>query len=203
MNIILIGYRAAGKSAVGRRLAARMGKEFVDTDEIIEKKQGISIHDIVEYNGWDCFRALEKGTIKEISREGDLVIAPGGGAVIDPENLRALKENGLIIWLQADRETLCRRMEKDSQTLARRPSLTGKSPLEEFGEIMVSRDPLYEKAADGKLDTSLLDIEAVVKSVLRIVADLGKSRQNDGCGKKLSRVSRDPARNPAKRGTEE
>ncbi|MCX5907750.1 MAG: hypothetical protein NTY64_11340, partial [Deltaproteobacteria bacterium] len=151
----------------------------------------------------DYFRDLEKGTIREVSREDPWIIAPGGGAVLDPENVRALKENGLIIWLQADRETLCRRVEKDSRTLARRPSLTGKSPLEEFGEIMVSRDPLYEKAADVKLDTSSLDIETVVKSVLMIVDGLVKSRQNDGGGKKISRVSRDQAHNPAKRGAEE
>jgi len=169
MNIVLIGYRGAGKSTVGSRLAIRMGNGFVDTDDLLEKSQGASIRDIVDSYGWGHFRALEKSIIEEVSHKDNLIIAPGGGAVLDPENVMSLKENGLIIWLKAAREVLCQRIDQDSHTVASRPSLTGKGALEEFEEVMASRNPVYERAADVALDTSALDIEEAVAAVLSII----------------------------------
>jgi len=176
MNIVLIGYRGAGKSTVGSRLAIRMGKGFVDTDDLVEERQGASIRDIVESNGWGHFRAAEKRIIEEVSRKDNLIIAPGGGAVLDPENVRALRENGLIIWLKADREVLCRRIGHDSRSDARRPTLTGKGALEEFAEVMASRNPFYERAADAEIDTSGLDVEEVIGAVLSIMEKMGGLR---------------------------
>jgi shikimate kinase len=173
MNIVLIGYRGAGKSTVGSRMAIRMGKGFVDTDELVEERQGASIRDIVESKGWGHFRAAEKRIIQEVSRKDNLIIAPGGGAVLDPENVRALKKNGLIIWLKADREVLCRRIGQDSRTDARRPTLTGKGALEEFAEVMASRNPFYQRAADAEIDTSGLDVEGVIEAALSIIGKMG------------------------------
>ncbi len=166
MNIVLIGYRGAGKSTVGRKLAIHLGKKFVDTDELIEKKMGVPISDIVKSKGWGCFRAMEKKIIEEASREDDWVIAPGGGAVLDDENVAALKKNGLVIWLNADREILYRRIGQDPQTPASRPTLTGKGTLEEFEEVLASREPLYRKAADVEIDTSTLKVDQVSAKVL-------------------------------------
>jgi shikimate kinase len=124
MNIVLIGYRCAGKTVVGKRLADRLQRRFVDTDDLIESKEG-QISDIVKSHGWDYFRAMEKKVIEEISKEDNLVIALGGGAVLDPDNVVNLERNGLIIWLKADREVLRKRMEQDPRTFTSRPTPRG------------------------------------------------------------------------------
>jgi len=168
MNIILIGYRGSGKSTVGRSLASRMKRRFVDTDDLIESKEG-QISDIVKFHGWDYFRAMEKKVIEEISKEDNLVIALGGGAVLDPDNIVNLERNGLIIWLKADREMLRKRMNQDPRTFASRPTLTGRGAVEELDEMIAYRNPFYDKAAKIQFDTSALDVEAVVEKILTII----------------------------------
>ena len=168
MNLVLIGYRCAGKTTVGSQVAAHLRRKFVDTDLFIEKHHGV-IRDIVETHGWDYFRTLEKEVIKEISTQDNLVIAPGGGSVLDTDNVSALKKNGLIIWLKADSQAVYRRMLKDPRTALQRPSLTGKGTLDELEEVMSSRTPLYEKAAEIHLETSAADAETVVEGVLSIL----------------------------------
>lgn len=175
MNIILIGYRGSGKSTVGRSLAYRMRRRFVDTDDLIESKEG-QISDIVKSRGWDYFRTIEKRIVEEISQEDDLVIALGGGAVLDTDNVKALRRNGFIIWLKADRDVLRKRMNGDSRTFASRPTLTGKGTIEELEEMMSFRNPFYDKAAMIQCDTSTLDVEAVVKNILAVLKEkMGRS----------------------------
>jgi shikimate kinase len=170
MNIILIGYRCAGKTVVGKRLADRLGMRFVDTDDLIESKEG-QISDIVKSRGWDYFRAIEKRIVEEISQEDNLVIALGGGAVLDPDNLVNLERNGFIIWLKADRDVLRKRMNGDSRTFASRPTLTGKGTIEELEEMMSFRNPFYDKAAKIQFDTSVLDVKAVVENILTVLKE--------------------------------
>lgn len=169
MNLVLIGYRGSGKSAVGRRLAVRLKMKFVDTDDLLEERQGIPIADIVKSRGWGHFRKLENNVIEEISTKDHLIIAPGGGAVLDTDNVKALRRNGTIIWLKANRETLLKRMNQDPGTNARRPTLTGRGTLEELQEVMSLREPLYEKASQIQIDTSTLDVEAVVERILAMI----------------------------------
>jgi len=175
MNIILIGYRGSGKSRVGRRLASRMGSKFVDTDDLIESKEG-KISDIVKSHGWDRFRAVEKKMIEEISREDNLVIALGGGAVLDTDNVKALRKNGLIIWLKADPEVLRKRMREDHRTPVSRPTLTGKGTIEELEDVMAYREPFYEKAGKIQLDTSSLDVEAVVEKITTVLKETRREK---------------------------
>ena len=170
MNIILIGYRGSGKSTVGSKLASRTERRFVDTDDLIESKEG-QINEIVKSHGWDYFRAMEKRMIEEISKRDDLVIALGGGAVLDPDNIVNLEKNGLIIWLMADPEVLRKRMNQDPRTLASRPTLTGKGTLEELEEMIAYRNPFYDKAAKIQFDTSALDVEAVVENILTVLKE--------------------------------
>ncbi len=165
MNIILIGYRGSGKSRVGRKLASRMGSKFVDTDDLVESKEG-KISDIVKSHGWDYFRAIEKRMIEEISKEDNLVIAVGGGAVLDADNVVNLERNGLIVWLKADPEVVRKRIGEDHRTSVSRPTLTGKGTMEELDEVMAHRDFFYEKAGKIQLDTSSLDAEAVVEKIM-------------------------------------
>ena len=171
MNIVLIGYRGAGKSTVGRMLAARAGKKFVDADDWVEEHCGASIREIVQSKGWQHFRDLERGVIEEICRRDQLIIAPGGGAVLDPVNVQSLKKNGLVIWLKADGEVLGRRINQDPRTPASRPTLTGKGALEEFQEVLAVRNPYYAQAADVQVDTSALSLEEVVEKVWSILQE--------------------------------
>jgi shikimate kinase len=170
MNIVLIGYRCAGKTVVGKRLASRMERRFVDTDDLIESEKG-QISDMVKSHGWDYFRALEKRMIEKVSKEDNLVIALGGGAVLDPDNIVHLERNGLIIWLKADREVLRKRMDQDPRTIVSRPTLTGKGAIEELEEMIAYRDPFYDKASKIQLDTSALNAEAVVESILTVLQE--------------------------------
>jgi shikimate kinase len=171
MNLVLIGYRAAGKTTVGRRLSTSLGKVFVDTDDVIEERQGTHIGEIVEFYGWDYFRSLERRVIMEISKHDDLIIAAGGGAVLDLGNVKDLRKNGFIVWLKADAQVLFERMLRDHRTATGRPSLTGKGLLEEFKEVLVQREGLYEEASEALVDTSLLDVDGVVDSVLSILEE--------------------------------
>jgi shikimate kinase len=168
MNLVLVGYRASGKTTVGRRLSASLQKAFVDTDDLIEERQGIPIGEIVKIHGWDYFRAIERKVISEISDHDDLIIAAGGGAVLKAENVKALKRNGFIIWLKADIRVLLQRMAKDPRTATGRPSLTGKGSLEELKEILAQRENFYKQASEAQVETSLLDVDGVVNNVLSI-----------------------------------
>ena len=171
MNIVLIGYRGVGKSSVGKALAFRLEKRFVDTDDLLEERQQAPISEIVKSYGWEYFRKMEKRIIEEVSAQDHLVIAAGGGAVLDPENVMALKRNGMILWLKAGRQVLHDRMAQDPRTVVQRPPLTGKGALEELEEVMACRAPFYEKAMEAQLDTSALDVSAVVESVLSILRE--------------------------------
>jgi shikimate kinase len=174
MNIVLIGYRCAGKSEVGCKLASHLQMRFVDTDHLIEESYGERISHIVGSCGWDHFRALEKGVISEVSNLDHQVIATGGGVVLDPENVMALRKRGLIIWLKADPQTLLQRMEKDPRNSFQRPSLTGKGTLEELEEVLTFRNPQYEKASTVQVDTSTLTVEVVLEALLSILEQQGR-----------------------------
>ncbi len=169
MNLVLIGYRGSGKSAVGRRLASYLGLKFVDIDDLIEEGQGAPISDIVKSHGWGHFRKVERNTIEEISKEDRIIVAPGGGAVLDTDNVKALRKNGFIIWLQADKQTLLKRLNQDPGTNTRRPTLTGKGTSEELKEVLSLREPIYRRVSDIQIDTSTLDVDSVVERVLAIV----------------------------------
>jgi len=171
MNIVLIGYRGSGKSAVGSKLAARLKRRFVDTDDLMEEHQGVPISDIVKSHGWDHFRKIEKAIIEEISKGNNLVIAPGGGAVLDADNVKALRQNGFIIWLKADQQTLLKRIQRDRASSTRRPTLTGKGTLEEIEETISQREPFYERASEIQIDTSMLAADAVVETILVVLKE--------------------------------
>ncbi len=167
MNIILIGYRASGKTSAGRELARLLGRPFFDTDRMIFAKSGRTIPEIVEASGWQAFREVEKTVIAELSGLDDVVIALGGGAVMDPENVAMLGERGRFVWLQADARLLALRMGKEQNGAAQRPSLTGAGTLAEIEEVLAKRLPVYGTVADVIVDTAGKDLAGIAAEIAR------------------------------------
>ena len=167
MNIVLTGYRGTGKTSVGKALSKRLGNGFCDTDNYIEDKAGRSISDMVATEGWDFFRQKEKEAIREVSSFQNYVIAAGGGAVLNPENVENLKKNGTIVLLEAEIKTVIERMRCDEKTEQQRPSLTGKDLYTEIEEVLESRMPIYQKAMDFSVDTTSKNIERVVDEIVQ------------------------------------
>jgi shikimate kinase len=163
MNLVLIGYRGTGKSAVAAVLADRLSRTAVCLDEEIERDAGASIPEIVEKHGWPYFRNLETKITRKFSAMDDLILDTGGGVVLRDENVRALAQNGRIFWLKASVETIAQRIQSSSN----RPSLTGtKSFLDEIEEVLTERLPLYRAAADHEIDTDSLSMEEVADTIL-------------------------------------
>jgi shikimate kinase len=165
MNIVLIGYRGTGKSAVGKLLADRLDLDFYDADDLVEKRGGQSIQEMVAAKGWEFFREREKDVMRELSGIDAAVIATGGGAVLDPENVRLLKRRGQLIWLDADAQTVIARIQADTDSEQRRPSLTGREPADETGAVMAARAPFYREAADLCVDTSGKSLDEIVDEI--------------------------------------
>jgi shikimate kinase len=165
-NLVLIGYRATGKTSVGARLAARLHRPFVDLDEVLVREAGRSIADIVAQGGWPEFRRLEKELVARYAAITGQVLAPGGGAVLDRDNVAALRENGIIIWLTADPDTIQARLAQDQPRDANRPSLTGSDTIREVTEVLNQRAPLYQAAAQIIVDTTHREVAQVVELVL-------------------------------------
>ena len=166
MNIVLVGYRGTGKSAVGRLLAARLGREFVSTDAEIVKRAKRPIPEIVAQEGWEYFRNLESEICRELAGRDRLVIDTGGGAILRTQNVEALKKNGAVFWLTASVETITKRIGGGSQ----RPSLTGtKSFVDEIQEVLRERTPKYQAAADHIIATDDRSITQLVETLLTLV----------------------------------
>jgi shikimate kinase len=185
MNLVLVGYRGTGKTSVGRLLAAELHRPFLDSDERVKAAAGKSVQEMVAEKGWDFFRREEKRIIAELSGEDGCVVALGGGAVMEEENVRNLRERGLFIWLTAGAETIAGRLNRDAGNREQRPSLTGKDPDEEIKSLLKAREPFYAKIADCRIDTSERSIAEVAAEVLRFLdkgakADRRRGKQNGG-----------------------
>ncbi|MDL1970804.1 MAG: shikimate kinase AroL [Candidatus Desulfofervidaceae bacterium] len=177
-HIVFIGFRATGKTTVGKMIAQSLGRKFVDTDVLIEERAGQTIAEIVKKEGWSGFRQREKTIIKELTQQHSLVIAVGGGAVLEEENVRYLKQNGILIWLKASPETICKRLNQDKKTDSQRPSLTGKEVTAEIKEVLNQRLPIYQKVADIEIDTEKHSLEEIVRLVIARVESIANARNN-------------------------
>jgi shikimate kinase len=166
MNIFLIGYRCTGKTSVGKLLAEKLGWDFADSDAEIVKTQGMSISEMVAKHGWDFFREKEREVIAQLSQADRHVVATGGGVVLNPENVRDMKANGLILWLKAMPEAIRKRIVSDEHTEALRPALTSKGFLGEIEDTLAARMPLYESAMDFFVDTDALSAEQIAESIV-------------------------------------
>lgn len=167
MNIVIIGYRCSGKTAVGKVLADKLGMGFADTDVLIEEDAGESIEAIIATKSWDYFRNLERDLVERISGKDNQVIATGGGVVVNRENVKALKRDGWVVWLDAEPNVLKERMDKEQKSGMIRPSLTGVDPLAEIEEIMNTRRPMYQKAGDFVVDTTRLSVPEAAALIMK------------------------------------
>jgi shikimate kinase len=165
MNLILIGYRASGKTSVGKRLSDLLQRPFCDTDALIRQQTGKTVKEIVLEGGWPAFREAEKAVIAGLASQEGAVIALGGGAVLDLANVEVLKPRGLFIWLQADQETVQDRLSGDRASAEQRPplSLPGNG---HDGEVLSQRIPIYRALADLVIDTAGRSIEAVADEIV-------------------------------------
>ncbi|NDV18988.1 shikimate kinase AroL [Pseudodesulfovibrio sp. JC047] len=161
-NIFLIGPRACGKTSVGRRLAARLNSEFVDTDHALVQSVGCEIEQYVALNGWEAFREREAAILARESEPGGRVIGCGGGIVLKPEN-RTILRTGIVIYLKVDPVELVRRLRRDPNT-GQRPSLTGQGLTAEVETVLAQRAPLYESCADYVV--SAASVASVVENIL-------------------------------------
>jgi len=167
MNLILIGYRATGKTTLGRLLAERLGWEWIDADVEIERKAGKSIARIFADDGEPAFRDLEAAVIAELCRRQRLVLAAGGGAPLREESRRAMRHSGRVVWLVAQPETILTRMSADQTTAGRRPNLTDRDPLEEIIHLLGRREPIYRESAHLVVDTEGKSPERLVDEILQ------------------------------------
>lgn len=179
MNVILIGFRCAGKSSVGRALAQKLGREFVDCDEFIEKKTNLTIREIFDIAGESYFRMLEGDALADLGKLDGKVIATGGGAALKYKNIRNLKRNGVVLYLDASPHIVLDRIRKDPQTPERRPPLTDRDPSVEIREQMDFRRPYYVSAADFIVQTDSKSVTDSVKEILQFLKGRGFSEVDD------------------------
>ncbi|WP_027180068.1 shikimate kinase AroL [Maridesulfovibrio bastinii] len=164
-NIYLIGYRACGKTTVGKLLAAESGLEFADTDVMSVSFCGCEIATLVENEGWDRFRDIESNMLRETCRRKGLVVSCGGGIVLRPENRKILSESSTV-YLEAPSSVLAERLEADP-IHGQRPSLTGKSIVEEVRDVLEQRRNLYEESAFIKIDATRDPLDIVSELIER------------------------------------
>ena len=163
MNLFLIGYRCSGKTTVGKSLAEAVKQPFVDADAVLVRRYGQHIKEIVDAQGWQAFRRMERSTLAQICEKDRQIVATGGGVVLDNANVHLMKSSGLLIWLQATAETIGRRMAPDENTANFRPPLTDRGPIREIEDMLLQREPCYERASDMTIQTDH-------RSVFQIVA---------------------------------
>ena len=164
-GIILIGYRATGKTSVGKGLAERLGLCFLDMDQELEQRHGKSIAEIVAAQGWPYFRALEKALLLELATRSGLVISTGGGAILHQDIWPLVKASSLVVWLTADRETIRQRLLADGRTPSQRPALTASDACAEITSILAEREPLYRAGCHLTVDTGTLAINDIVTRI--------------------------------------
>ena len=166
-NIVITGFMGSGKSIVAEKLARKLGMEFIDMDQIIEK-QGMSISDIFARYGEKYFREQENKLVKELSQKENMVIATGGGTLLSADNAKMLSEKGEIICLYADSKVLYNRVKRKDN----RPLLKGGNLLDRINQLIEERKKIYDNIK-LKIDTSDLNIQEVVDKIVDILKNEG------------------------------
>jgi shikimate kinase len=166
-NIVLCGFMATGKSSVGRMLAKKMSYAFLDMDAAIEKEEGISVPQIFASRGEPAFRALETRMVERLADAQGLIIATGGGTIVNPRNLERLQSCGVVVTLTADIPTILQRAGSGED----RPLLQTENRVERIKSLLEQRASAYAQA-DIVVDTSSLTIEKVAQQIISRLKEL-------------------------------
>jgi shikimate kinase len=162
-NIVLVGFMGTGKTSVGKALAKRLRMVFVDMDNVIEQRVGMTVTQIFEEKGEREFRALERQLVHELSAKSGLVVATGGGIVLNPDNISDFSRNGLVVCLSARPETILARLSADSS----RPLLTDCDKKNRIVTLLDSRKKLYN-AVPHQVDTTDSTIAEIADKVVAL-----------------------------------
>jgi shikimate kinase len=162
-NVFLVGPMGVGKTTIGHHVAEAREMTFIDSDHEIEKRTGVSIPLIFEYEGEAGFRQRERTLIAELTKHHNIVLSTGGGTVLDADNRKHLQSNGYVIYLHASVDELLER----TAHCQNRPLLQTSNPRERLEQIMSERHPLYTQTAEVTIETGQLSIHQVVKTVLK------------------------------------
>lgn len=160
-NIILVGLMGAGKSTIGRHLAKKLNKKFLDSDHIIEERTGVDISTIFEIEGEQGFREREEQIIDELCQMTDIILATGGGAVLRKENRNNMQNGGHVIYLRTNADLLYSRIRYDKS----RPLMQTKNPRDTLKKLLDNREPYYLEVADSVVTTGKQKINIIVKKV--------------------------------------
>lgn len=166
-SLFLTGPMGAGKSTIGRQLARQLRLEFRDSDHEIEQRTGVDIPLIFEIEGEAGFRKREKAVIDELTRQPGIVLATGGGAILDPDNRKHLTERGRVIYLHTSVNQQLKRTSRDRN----RPLLQTEDPRQRLTELMEVREPLYREIADLVINTDGKHVRDVVREILQQLND--------------------------------
>ncbi|ESQ11477.1 MAG TPA: shikimate kinase AroK [Chromatiaceae bacterium] len=162
-NIFLVGPMGAGKSTIGRQLAQSLGYEFQDSDHEIQRRTGVDIATIFEYEGEEGFRNRERQVIMDLAARENMVLATGGGVVLIAENRQQLAARGLVIYLHCSPEQQYARTARDRN----RPLLDSDDPQQTLRDLMAKREPIYRQVADMVVSTESRGTASVVKEIRR------------------------------------
>lgn len=162
-NIILVGMMGSGKTTVGRILAKHLGKTFIDSDEEIQKRTGVTIPHIFDVEGESGFRQRESAVVFELLHQNDIVLATGGGAVLDAGNCDMMKKNGTVVYLKSGVYDLWQRTRHDRN----RPLLQTADPRAKLQELFEQRNPLYTGVADIVIHTGKQNVQILITSLQR------------------------------------
>lgn len=161
-HVALVGLPGSGKSTIGRQLARRLGRPFIDTDHVIEQRVGLSIREFFEREGEESFRDLEQSVIDELTLGEPCVLSTGGGAVLRPANRQHLKQRTQAVYLHSAPEEVFRRLRHDRN----RPLLQVPDPLARLRELYTLRDPLYRESARFVVETGRPSVATLVNMVV-------------------------------------
>jgi shikimate kinase len=161
-NIFLVGMMGAGKTTIGKALAQRLRREFVDTDRILVERTGVPVATVFEIEGEEGFRRRESGVVAELALGEDCVVATGGGVVLMEQNRRVMRNSGTVIYLRARLESLWERTRHD----VTRPLLSTADPRGTLARLLEERDPLYQDAAHLVVDTGSQSASTLVSRVV-------------------------------------
>ncbi|MES9845019.1 MAG: shikimate kinase AroK [Candidatus Sedimenticola sp. 6PFRAG5] len=162
-NIFLVGPMGAGKTTIGRQLAELLGLDFDDSDKEIQRRTGVDIPTIFDFEGEDGFRRREKSVIDELTQREGIVLATGGGAVLDVENRGWLSGRGVVVYLYCSPEQQFERTMRDRN----RPLLQTDDPLSKLETLMEERDPIYRQIADVVVQSEKRSAASVAKEIMR------------------------------------